>query len=130
MEKTALSYPEQEAKVVTPEKDQVAKAPNKKKRVREEQVAEAPERVREIWVRNPERKDTKCPLEHLDARWARTVYWSEREKAYKPRYPDVPVLWVRTPDWKPETDEEIAERRKGWADGYRLSHKEALLGGI
>ena len=67
---------------------------------------------------------------HLDARWARTVYRSEREKAYKPRYPDVPVPWVRTPDWKPETDEEIAERRKGWADGYRLSHKEALLGGI
>ena len=103
----------QEAKVLTPEKDQVAKAPNNKKRAREEQVAEAPERVREIWVRNPERKNTKCPLEHLDARWARTVYRSEREKAYKPRYPDVPVLWVRTPDWKPETDEEIAERCKG-----------------
>ena len=52
MEKTALFYPEQaqKAEVVTPEKDQVAKAQNDKKRAREEQVTEAPERVREIWI--------------------------------------------------------------------------------
>ena len=125
----------QEAKVVTPEKDQVAKASNSKKRAREEQVEEAPgedykpKRVREIWIRNPETEKLKCPLEHLDARWARTVYWSEREKAYKPRNPNVPVPWKRTPNWKPETAKEVAERCKGWATGYRLEHEKALVGG-
>ena len=108
----------------------MVKVPNDKKRVREEQVAEAPERVREIWIRNPEKENTKCPLEHLDARWARTVYWSEREEAHKPRNPDVPVPWKHMPDWKPKTAKEVAERCKGSATGYHLGHGEALVGGI
>ena len=73
MEKIAHFNPQvQEGKAVTPEKEQVAKAPSGN---------DKPKRVREIWIRNPETENLKCPLEHLDARWARTVYWSEREKA-------------------------------------------------
>ena len=70
MEKIVLFDPEQvqEAKVVTPEKDQVAKVSNDMKRAREEQVVEAPgedykpKRVREIWIRNPETEvSTRTP---------------------------------------------------------------------
>ena len=122
MEKTIrFNLQVQEAKVVTPEKEQVVKAPGWNNK---------PEAVREIWVRNPEADKLKCPLEHLDARWGKTVYWSEREKTYKHRDPNVPVPWIRTPDWKPETDKEAAERCKGWASGYHLEHKKAKAGGI
>ena len=93
----------QEAKVVTPGKEQVSKAHGWNKK---------PEAVREIWVSNPEADKEKYPLEHLDARWSKTVYWSEREKTYKPRDPNVPVPWICTPDWKPKTVKETAERRK------------------
>ena len=66
-------------------------------------------------------------FKHLDARWSRTVWWCDREKAYKPRNPAKPIVWLRTPDRKPETVEEAEARCK---NGYRLEHNKVKVGGI
>ena len=114
----------QEAKAVTPDKGEVAKAPDWGERIHGPPIVQpwtkasrkglnkSPETVREIWVRNPESDKERFPLEHLDARWARTVYWSEREKTYKPRDPTKPVPWIHTPNWKPETDEDNTSEKR------------------
>ena len=84
MEKTTLLCSEQaqEAALVTPEKEQVAKAPG--------------------WNPKPPEK---------------RAHWGQARE---------------TPGWskKKRVEEEAVERRKGWADGYRLGHEEALIGAI
>ena len=77
----------QEPPQVTPEKEQVAKAPG--------------------WYPKPPKKRV---------RWGQTREtpgWGEKKRAYKP-----------------ETEEEAAERRKGWSNGHRLYHEDALVGAI
>ena len=121
MKKTVCFEPHvQVNKVVTSDKWEAEKAPTWGKRTDGPPIVqpwakasrkdwnEMSEAVREIWIRNPEADKERFPLEHLDASWARTVYWSEMETTYKPRDPTKPVPWIHTPDWKPETDEEAA----------------------
>ena len=77
----------QEVPLVTPEKEQVVKAPS--------------------WYPKP-------PKERV--RWGQmkeTPGWSDKKRAYKPK-----------------TEEEAAERRKNWSNGYCLYHEGALVGAI
>ena len=51
------------------------------------------------------------------------MWWCDREKSYKLRDPSKPIIWSRTPDWKPE------ERNKNQS-GYHLQHDEVKVGRI
>ena len=70
-------------------------------------------------------------FEHLDHRWLRTAWWHRHERKWYPRDPSKPIIWARPDGWKPESDEEFAERTKGWFQGgARLDHEEVEVGGI
>ena len=70
-------------------------------------------------------------FEHLDHRWLRTAWWHRHERKWYPRDPSKPIIWACPDGWKPESDEEIAERTKGWFQGgARLDHEEVKVGGI
>ena len=68
-------------------------------------------------------------FEHLDHRWLRTAWWHKYERKWYPR--SQPIIWARPEGWKPESDEEFAERSKGWVQGgVRLDHEKVQVGGI
>ena len=70
-------------------------------------------------------------LSFFDERWIRTVYWDRDASSYKPRDPSKPVVWNPPEGWKPETEEERAERTKFYyPGGTRLWHSSALPGAI
>ena len=70
-------------------------------------------------------------LSFFDERWIRTVYWDRDANSYKPRDPSKPVVWNPPEGWKPETEEERAERTKFYyPGGTRLYHSDALPGAI
>ena len=70
-------------------------------------------------------------FKHLDHRWLRTAWWHRHKHKWYPRDPTKPIVWARLDSWKPEPDEEFAERTKGWFQGgARLDHEEVEVGGI
>ena len=70
-------------------------------------------------------------FEHLDERWLRTVWWHRHERKWYARDPSKPIVWIPPDNWRAETNEEYAERTKGWlVGGVRLEHEEVEVGGI
>ena len=131
MEKTVHFVPqEQVSKIVTPDKGEVVKAPTQGKRNDDPPIIQP---WAKIVKTEPEDRTLKSKyytleqhkwFEHLDARWSRTVWWSDYE-----RDPSKPIVWSHAPSWKPETPEEAKERCKNQS-GYRLQHNGVKVGGI
>ena len=125
MEKTVHFEPqEQVSNVVTPGKEEVGKRTNRPPIIQPQaKIAKTEPEVRILkckWILPGQYKE-------FEQKWSRTIWWSEREQAWKPRNPSKLIVWARSPDWKPETAEEAEERYK---KGRRLEHKEVRAGGI
>ena len=128
MEKTIhFELPEEASNVAAPDKGEAGKRTKKPPIIQPwAKIAKtAPEVriLRDKWILPGDYE----VFEHLDERWERTVWRSEREQAWKPRDPIKPIIWARSPDWKPKTAEEAKERYK---KGRHLEHEGVRARGI
>ena len=141
MEKTPnAKLQEQVQRVVTPAKKETVQARSWKKETEKTPTwKEVAEKAQVRTGKEPPKRETDVfevlteanhreyiPLAHYDARWYRTVWYYEREKAYKPIDPSKGIEWSRPEGWRPETPEETKERLKI----RRLQHDQAKVGAV
>ena len=122
MEKTVVIDPQTQTftitrtRVVTPEKE---------KRHQESPGGGPPTKIAKTEPKVEVVSETRVPFgnywefssvdefEHLDHRWLRIAWWHRHKRKWYPRDPSKPIIWARPDGWKPEQDEEFAERTKG-----------------
>ena len=117
MEKTIHFELQEQVKKVTPSKEEVVKVPSWGKRILPPiiqpwlKVARMEPECRTLGEtlkkkEHPAHKawyNTTFDLYHSNARWYRNVWWSKREKMYKPRDPNKTIDLSCPEGWKPET---------------------------